>query len=209
MKSTPGFQDLVRKFDKKYWQHKPGPDSIKHTYFHLMIALGRTLPSREHRPNPEYTYEQLAGRLLEHAARIANNCGIRSAFGMGERIDSLFVELRGTTVTSRSINLIAATSAPVPSKAFFVRTYKSLAELAAVCERLDHNGQFIRRDRDDLCTAVQMLLESACDCGPLARMVLEPDTNLPEIFLEPLQSRIKTLELRHTGGVPTEQVHQL
>lgn len=92
-----GFSDLERlleDFDKEFWKHLPGEETIDHTEDHVAKLVGKLATVSEehgHGSNPDLTIldTEVIPDLLIHGLRLARDRGIDPVWAVTERLNGL------------------------------------------------------------------------------------------------------------------------
>lgn len=200
IRETRGFQDAVRAFDRERWEHRYGTRSVQHTMLHLIDGICATLTRKRSglQINRE-AFDQLPGRLLEHAARLANNCNASVLLKCTHARDLMvMIDFDRSATVHRAETTPHAPENVTARGGHIAYLLEQLGPAMRAIERLDH-GEPLARYRRILLQAASVLIQEAFILGPIGQtrhVVGHNDQEALELFLSPLAERLALLRRR-------------
>lgn len=196
MNSLGFMQDQLAEFDKLYWRHERGIQSIQHTTYHLVEASFRYLPQQG-----QYASEWLVHmplRILEHALRLANNCGINLTEMWFEKVSMDYDQM----IRNWLYGKLSSKRLEVLQKDFERKMHEyifsflhGLTPLIKVCREFDHNPDLNNECIKCIADACYVLIGEAAWFGfdseitsthddPLHQLTLMFQTRLDDLYAQ-------------------------
>ncbi len=216
MQSFDEAQKALADFDAKYWSHKKGMSSVRHTYTHLMEGIARALDMKKgnspdifpfhHALNygwEEHLCEDLSGKVMEHAIRIANNMEFSIYDLLMERLGH--VEMSKPTIQcwaevcngirKNKFHPYYQNNEEIHFHNLVLTMIAETAQLSHACEYYDHTAKIRHYMTDTLHVVVGDLMKWSAVFGPVGKSLKHnfSEGESIEMILEPFKQRLDNL----------------